>query len=193
MRLTKLAHALLGASLRPGDTVLDATAGNGHDTMFLARQVGPSGRVYAMDIQEAALTSARARLAAESLDARVTWIPGDHAHLAELLPENTKGRLRAVVFNLGYLPGGDRSVTTRAASTCAALESVLALLGPAGLLSVTCYRGHPGGDTEYHVVREWFTRQGDRLANVRCHTPEKRRDPPVLLFAETAAKKWQAH
>lgn len=193
MRLTELAHALLGEYLRPGDTALDATAGNGHDTAYLARHVGASGHVYAMDVQETAVASARARLAAENSGARVTWITGDHARLAERLPKDLSGRLRAAVFNLGYLPGGNHALTTRPDATRTALESALPFLAAGGVLCVTCYRGHPGGEEEYRAVRDWFRHQRHAFAQARAFTGKNRRFPPVLLFAEKAAGQWQAH
>ncbi|MCC5807123.1 MAG: methyltransferase domain-containing protein [Opitutales bacterium] len=186
-RLTELAHARLAAYVRTGDTVLDATAGNGHDTAFLARHAGPSGHVYAMDIQKAALESARKQSAPGTRAAGITWIAGDHARLIEHLPRALVGNLRAAVFNLGYLPGGDHSVTTRAPSTCAALESALAYLAAGGVLCVTCYRGHPGGEEEYSAVLEWMKRRRHRFARAWRHIPQNRRLPPVLLIAEKQA------
>lgn len=184
-RITELAHQWLHEVLRPGDTVVDATAGNGHDTVFLAREVGAKGLVHAIDIQKAAIERARERLAAAGLADRVSWINGDHARFAELLPKNLRGVLRAAVFNLGYLPGGDHTRVTRAVSTLRALDAALEFLGAAGVLCVTCYRGHRGGEEEFRGVFTWFTRHLPRFAEAWYCLPEDRTAPPVLLFART--------
>lgn len=188
-RLTGLAHRRLREVLRPGDVVVDATAGNGHDTVFLAREVGVTGHVHAMDIQETAIERARARLAAAGLADRVSWITGDHARLAALLPPDRRGRLRAVVFNLGYLPGGDHGRVTHEVSTLRALDAALDFLGAEGVLCVTCYRGHHGGEEEFRGVFAWFSQHRQRFADAWFCMPEDREAPPVLLFARIASER----
>lgn len=150
-RATTLAHQIVSAHLRDGSIAVDATAGNGHDTEFLARCVGPRGRIHAFDIQETALEAARARLAASGLGDRVRWHLAGHEHLALHVP----GPVDAVMFNLGYLPGGDHALVTRPGTTVAACEAALARLAPGGLLSVVMYQGHPGGADEAAGVLEW--------------------------------------
>ena len=159
--LTQLAHELLAEHLQPGDIAIDATAGNGHDTLFLARRVGPTGEVHAYDIQAEALQETRRRVQEAGCDAWVRLHPGSHAQLLPTLQADCRGRVAAVVFNLGYLPGGDRHTTTQNDSTLAALEQALALLRPGGALSVLAYRGHPGGRDEARAVADWCDRQAD--------------------------------
>ena len=129
------AHDWISRLVLPGDTGVDATAGNGHDTAGLARLVGPGGKVHAFDIQEEALRSARERLREEGLltDA-VCFHLTSHSRLAELV----RGPVKAIMFNLGYLPGGDRNLITRTDSTLAALEQAVNLPAPDGILSVMC-------------------------------------------------------
>jgi len=157
-RLTRQAHAAWTARLRPGAWAVDATAGRGQDTARLACGVGSGGRVFAIDIQAPALQATAARLQQEGLADRVTLLHGDHARLLELLPSEARGRVALVCFNLGYLPGGDHRVTTRAASTLPALAAALELLEPAGALSVIAYRGHPGALEETAAVAAFFAR-----------------------------------
>jgi predicted methyltransferase len=151
IRLTELAHERWRAVLRPGDTAVDATVGNGHDTLALARLVGPTGRVVGFDIQPDALFAARQRLDdADFLDARLFF--DDHRKIAEFVP----GPVRVVCFNLGYLPGGDKTITTRKDSTIDALNRASKMLLPGGLLTVVGYRGHPGGAEETDAVRGYL-------------------------------------
>lgn len=159
-RLTALAHARLAAHLRAGDRAVDATAGNGHDTVFLAEQVGAGGRVWAFDIQRQALEATQRRLRDRGLEGRVSLVSAGHETLAEHLPRHARGGLAAVMFNLGYLPGGDHRLVTRPETTQAALSAAWRLLAPGGLISLMVYRGHAGGREEYLALQDWCRRQG---------------------------------
>ncbi|MGC9450931.1 MAG: tRNA (mnm(5)s(2)U34)-methyltransferase [Oceanipulchritudo sp.] len=155
--LTELAHEGWLPFLQAGCTVVDATAGNGLDTEFLARAVSPGGKVYAIDIQQSALDATAARLGAKGLQECVRLIRGDHSRLGRLLPSATAGRIRLVCFNLGYRPGGDHAITTRRESTLPALRESLDLLEAGGVLSVMVYRGHPGGMDEAGAVEDFMS------------------------------------
>jgi len=159
--LTQLAHELLAERLQPGDIAIDATAGNGHDTLFLAERVGPTGAVHAYDVQTEALQATRRRVDEAGCGGWVQLHPDNHARLMQPLPADCRGRVAAVIFNLGYLPGSDRRTTTQNDSTLAALEQALALLRPGGVLSILAYRGHPGGREEARAVAGWCDRQTD--------------------------------
>lgn len=180
-RPTSIAHHVLGTHLRDGDSAIDATAGNGFDTVFLASKVGESGRVHAFDIQAEAIANARKRVDSAGLGNRVTWHQADHGLLASLLPS---GHFAAVVFNLGYLPGGEHSTTTRTPSTLAAIHAAALCLRPEGLLSVLCYPGHPEGAEESRMIgRLWniWAAEGWRIA---CYSlPHTQRPSPVLWLA----------
>ncbi len=152
----RTAHDFLLQHVAAGGCALDATAGRGHDTLFLARLLGPEGQVHACDVQAEALDTTRRRWEDESG-------PKANLHLHHIGHESVRPallaagvpRLCAVVFNLGYLPGGDRSLTTRPESTLAALRSLLPMLGERGVLTVAAYPGHPGGMEEFEAVVEW--------------------------------------
>jgi predicted methyltransferase len=151
-RPTARAHRELAALIREGDLVIDATAGNGHDTAFLAARVGAEGKVLAFDIQAEAIASAGSRVEELGLARCVTFLHASHATLADHV---APGAVAAVVFNLGYLPGGDHSLITRGEETLLALDQALVALKPGGLLVVVCYPGHPGGDRESEAVVQW--------------------------------------
>jgi predicted methyltransferase len=154
--LVALAHQAVAAVLAPGDIAIDATVGNGHDTLFLAQQVGINGKVYGFDIQEAALDSAWQRLLAAGETAQVALYHAGHEAMAVLLPETVAGRVRAVMFNLGYLPGGDKQRTTGTSTTLAAVQAALSLLAPGGVISLLAYTGHPGGREETEQLKAWL-------------------------------------
>lgn len=156
MRLTQRAHEAVARVLGEGGLALDATMGNGHDTRFLAEQVGTSGHVWAMDVQPAAIEATRNRLTDAGLAQRVTLLCESHARIREQVLLPAERGLDAVMFNLGYLPGSDRSCITRAETTLPALEQATALLAPGGCLSLMVYRGHEGGELEWQAIREWL-------------------------------------
>lgn len=153
--LVQQAHQAVGRLLEAGDTAIDATVGNGHDTLFLAKLVGETGKVYGFDIQQEALDSAWRRLEEAGEAAQVSLYHAGHETMAILLPESVAGKVRAVMFNLGYLPGGDKQRTTVASTTLAALQVSLTLLAPGGVVSVLAYTGHPGGREEAELLKGW--------------------------------------
>ena len=178
-RPTELAQRFLSTLLSSGDYAIDATTGNGHDTLFLAEMVGPEGRVLAFDVQEAALISARARIEAAGYGGRVEFFQESHAAMAAHAED---GSISAVMFNLGYLPGADHAVAT-GGDTLAALEAAVRLIKPGGALSVVCYPGHEGGDHEAATVEAWMSALpecGWRV--VRYGAVGTRRPAPFLLF-----------
>lgn len=148
-----LTHLLLRHYVLPGSQLVDATCGNGKDTLLLAELAGPDGHVWAFDIQEAALQRTAARLAEAGLSQQVTLLHAGHERMQELVPEP----VQTIIFNLGWLPGASRTITTAPATTVTALDQSLQLLAPGGLLLITCYPGHAGGDTEAKTVQTWAT------------------------------------
>lgn len=138
------------AHLHEGDTAVDFTMGNGHDTLFLSQTVGESGRVYAFDIQESALVSTRALLEGSNAPNNYSLIHSSH-HLAE---NYIKEPIKAGMFNLGYLPGGDKTLTTKRETTIAAINSAIRLLAPDGILLIAVYPGHAEGEIEGKLIGE---------------------------------------
>ncbi|MEN9990944.1 MAG: hypothetical protein RLZZ224_646 [Verrucomicrobiota bacterium] len=156
---TEMAHEWLRKILLPGDQVIDATLGNGHDAVFLAQCVGPTGRVHGFDVQEAALESSTQQMKRHGIaDEVYQWHWTSH----ERMEEWVVGPVKAVMFNLGYLPGADHALITSKTSTLRALEAAARLMAVGGVLTIVCYPGHDGGDEESEAVREWAAAQGER-------------------------------
>lgn len=156
-----LTHLFLRRAVVPGDVVVDATCGNGFDTLFLARLVGDRGRVWAFDIQPEAIRSAEVRLDEAGCRSRVTLVNAGHEHLGEYL----EAQVRAVVFNLGFLPGVPDGAVTCAGSTLVALDRAAELLLPGGIITVALYTGHPGGAEEAAMVEKWAAGLSPRCFN----------------------------
>lgn len=155
MSLTEQAHRILDEWLKPGDVAIDATVGNGNDTAFLLRKLGPNGRVYGFDIQQEALNCTLERLSGTGLISTLTLIQASHADMSDHIPQEQHGRVVACMFNLGYRPGGIKSVTTQSTSTLAALNSAVGLLDGGGLITVLAYPGHADGEQEANQVGRW--------------------------------------
>ncbi|UZP66845.1 methyltransferase domain-containing protein [Desulfovibrio mangrovi] len=134
---------------------VDGTVGNGHDTLFLAELAGPEGHVYGFDVQASALSNARERLASAGVEERVTLFHAGHEEARLLIPAPMHGQVRVAMFNLGYLPGGDKTIVTQPEATITALESVFAMLRPHGIITVHVYTGHAGGANEGEIVLQW--------------------------------------
>lgn len=182
-----MAQRLVAERLAPGGVAVDATAGGGVDTLFLARAAGPGGCVYAFDVQEAAIARARARLAEAAergMLAKVELIHAGHERMAEFVPAGAHGRVRAVMFNLGYLPGADPGVITVPETTLAALEAGLALLAPGGVLTAVLYPGHAGGEPEADAVAAWMAAVPGEAAQTMLYRFAQKPHAPYLVALE---------
>lgn len=182
-RPTELAWTLVRGAVQAGDLVIDATAGNGHDTVFLAGCVGEKGRVIAYDIQEAAIRSASERVEDAGFSSRVGFHQRSHATMANHAPH---GSVAAVMFNLGYLPGEDHQLTTESVETIAALEAAALVLKPGGIMTVVCYPGHDAGVGESAAAEAWMTaRSANGWRVAKYAMLGTMRPAPFLLVAST--------
>lgn len=172
------AQLILRDRLRPGDVVVDATMGNGHDTLFLTQCVAPGGHVYAFDVQEKALEETRKRVPAEA----TTLIHAGHETMKARLPAELHGRISAVMFNLGYLPGTDKTLITHTDTTMLAVWQTLELLKPGGILTIVVYPGHDGGADESRCVADWAAALNARHYESQHLRPINRSAAPPELW-----------
>lgn len=194
------AHRAWRAHLRPGDCAIDATCGNGRDLVALVDCVQPrcskdekglfpqSPRVFAYDIQPQALKSAqdhcRQSLHSQQLPC-IEWMLCCHSHLG-LREEHHP--IALICYNLGYLPGGDKTLTTRLETTMNSLEKGKNLLSAGGAISIMCYPGHDEGDREWNAVRDWALRLSVNLWCVCEHRWLNRLRSPVWFWLQKAAR-----
>jgi len=168
---------LLADRLYPGLKAVDATAGNGHDSLFLAKLVGEKGHVWAFDIQAAAVAETQRRLMEAGMT-NATVIHAGHETMSAHVPAEMHGQVSAIMFNLGYLPGSDRTIITRTETTLLGLDSALLLLAPSGLLTVAVYPGHQGGAEEQIAVADWAAALSARDYEVQLFRPINRSASP---------------
>ena len=178
--MTDWIHRVLDEYIKEGDCCIDATMGKGGDTYYLCSKTGESGKVYAFDVQEEALERTAARLEAAGLRARATLILAGH----ETMRENVPVSPRAVMFNLGWLPGAAHIVTTRTETTMRAVQAALELVQPDGFVSICVYPGHEEGTRELHALLAWAARLDVRTYNVLHHNfiAAKAGTPQLLLI-----------
>jgi 16S rRNA C1402 N4-methylase RsmH len=150
-RVLSYVKTLLQRVVSEGDIVIDGTAGNGHDTLFLAKLVGQSGHVYAFDIQIEAIEATKQKLG--EFAPQATVILDGHENLTKYVTHE----ISAAVFNLGYLPGANHSTITRPNTTIKAVESCLRLLKVGGVIVIVVYHGHEGGAIERDALIQYVT------------------------------------
>ncbi len=173
-----ISKAILGSHVKDGDIVLDATVGNGNDSLDLARLVGPNGRVYGFDIQKIAIENTRELLEKNQLLDRVTLVNDSHEYIDKYIEEP----LDLVIYNLGYLPRGDKRIKTKASTTVDSLNTSLNLLKENGILILISYIGHPGGLEEKDAVEKRLKELDQKKFNVLKNVFINQENFPPLLY-----------
>lgn len=179
MRLTEQAHRELDKIIHAGDFVIDATLGNGYDTQFFAQKVGNDGRVYAFDIQKESIEQSTRLLEKQQLLSRVIFTQSCHSKMLEHVPVTMLGKIKAVIFNLGYLPGGDKKIITQPDSTLSALKHAHLCLSDDGIISLIAYRGHDGGQREFEEIEKLTEKEN---WSVQKKSSSQAPDSPVLFL-----------
>ena len=180
-RVLQYAQTLLKSAVDEGDIAVDGTAGNGHDTLFLAQLVGDDGFVYAFDVQKQAVDATLHRLLDNALEHRALVLKDGHENVAKYVNKPVAG----AIFNLGYLPGSDHEVITRPNTTIQALESLLKLLKIGGIIVLVIYHGHEGGKEERDEVIRFVSELPQKYIHVlRYEFLNQKNDPPFVIALE---------
>jgi tRNA1(Val) A37 N6-methylase TrmN6 len=181
-----LAHSYWSKIVQIGDLVIDATCGNGHDTLKLCQLAlsNDKGKVYAIDIQKQAIESATHYLANHlsfALQTRVEFQERCHSTFPDVIgPASVK----LIVYNLGYLPGGNKDQTTQRHTSLQSLHHAQKLLQPGGMISITCYPGHVEGAREQEVILSYASRLSPQEWSCCHHTWLNRSLAPSLLLIQ---------
>lgn len=175
------AHYLIMQTVAKGETVIDATCGNGNDTLFLSNHVGVEGHVLAFDIQKEAIANTMKRLE-ETTQNNVTLIQDSHENINQYILPDLRGHIGGAIFNLGYLPKSDKSVITKAGSTVAAISEILPVLKKNGLVVLVVYHGHEGGKDEKNTVIDYVINlDQNKFKVLRYGYINQKNDPPFIL------------
>ncbi|MBE5765958.1 MAG: methyltransferase domain-containing protein [Clostridiales bacterium] len=172
------AQAMIQEASFSGMRAIDATMGNGYDTAWLCELVGEQGLVYAFDIQAEALERTAARLETLRFEERARLFHSGHENAADFVTE----QVDVVLFNLGWLPGTEKILTTRTETTLKAVQVCLDLLKEGGLMTICVYPGHEEGTRELHALTQWAcalpAQEYDVVTKAFLNQPN---DPPVLI------------
>lgn len=180
-RVLQYAQSLLEMTVGEGEIAVDATAGNGHDTLFLANLVGDDGYVYSFDVQKQAVDATLHRLLDNALEHRALVLRDGHENVAKYITKPVAG----AIFNLGYLPGSDHDIITKPNTTIQALESLLKLLKVGGIIVLVIYHGHEGGKEERDEVIRFVNELPQKYIHVlRYEFLNQQNDPPFVIALE---------
>ncbi|WP_040207558.1 class I SAM-dependent methyltransferase [Neobacillus jeddahensis] len=184
-RILPFAKSILKKAVQPGDIAVDATLGNGHDTVFLAELVGETGKVFGFDVQMEAIRSSEERLQQNKLTERVTLFHAGHEQLSLMIPSEWQGKITGAIFNLGYLPGSDKTIFTRPETTIAAIEQLLEWMAPEGIIVLVIYHGHEQGAVERDSLLEYCQQLDQKRAHVlQYQFINQQNNPPFIVAIE---------
>lgn len=181
-QITEWCHHFLREHIAPGDLCIDATMGNGHDTLLLSQLTGPQGQVLAFDIQKCALQATRCLLQKNAAPDNVRLILDSHIHMEHYAKAAT---VSCIVFNFGYLPNGDHNISTTSSTSLPAIESGLTLLKPGGLMSLCIYSGGDTGFEEKNAILEYLKSLDSRRCLVIVSSYYNRPNhPPIPVLIQ---------
>ena len=179
-QITEWCHHFIREHVKEGDICIDATAGNGNDTQVLCELVGETGKVFAFDIQEQAVANTKERLLNAGLDARGTVLLESHTSMSNYANE---GEVSCIVFNFGYLPGGDHNLATRKDTSIEAIHEGLRLLKKGGMMSLCIYSGGDSGFEERDaILEELKALDGKKYLVIKSEYYNRPNNPPMPVM-----------
>jgi len=180
-RVLQYAQLLLEQAIEEGEIAVDATAGNGHDALFLAQLVGENGKVYAFDVQQEAVNATIQRLQDNFLEDRGIVLNEGHENVAKFIQQP----VAAAIFNLGYLPGSNHEIVTKPNTTIQAIEELIKLLKIGGIIVLVVYHGHAGGKEEKDALIQYVSELPQKYIHVlRYEFLNQQNDPPFIIALE---------
>lgn len=179
-KIVDVSHDILKDKINEGDWVVDATCGNGLDTLFLAEQVGDTGKVFAFDIQKQAIDNTFTLLSINNKIGNVELILDSHADINKYINKKIAGG----IFNLGYLPMGNKEIITKEESTIKALSEMLKILNDDGIIVIVSYYGHAGGENEFIALKAYLKSLPKEYLVTEINFANRNNDPPVIFVLE---------
>ena len=179
-QITRWCAQFIRQQVREGDFCIDATMGNGNDTLLLSRLCGETGRVLAFDIQNQALDATEERLRRHGAPQNYKLILDSHIHMEGYA---SPGSVSCIVFNFGYLPGGSHELSTKPESSLCALTQALTLLKKGGLLSLCIYSGGDSGFEERDAILSWLKQLDSRsFLVIKSEYYNRPNNPPIPVL-----------
>lgn len=178
-RILPYTKYILKKAVNLGDNVIDATVGNGNDTRYLSELVGEDGRVFGFDVQQEAISNTKYKLDADNIQ-NVYLIHDGHENVLKYI----SGEISAAIFNLGYLPGSDKSVTTNGNTTWKAVIDILTLLKQGGIIVLVIYHGHEAGKMERDAIEMEVAKLDPAKTEVLRYEFLNKMDAPYVIVIE---------
>lgn len=173
--------------LKEDSFAIDCTIGNGNDTLKLKKAVGVNGTIYGFDIQDIAIKNTKKLLLENNLFDNINLVQDGHENIDKYIEEEMAD---FIIYNLGYLPGGNKSIKTKSNSTKESLIKSLKILKSNGLLLITVYTGHQGGMEEKIVIEDLISSLEQKYYNVlKYDFINQSNYPPILYVIEKVGKK----
>lgn len=169
----------LNRYIEKGDICLDATVGNGNDINKIAGLVGKNGKVYGFDIQALAIDNTKELLRSHDILDRVVLIKDGHENIDHYVDES----LKLIIYNLGYLPKGDKHIKTNENTTIISIKKALNLMAKKSIMLITTYIGHPGGNEENIAVNDFLSSLNQKYFNVVKYEFINQMNHPPILYA----------
>ena len=181
LNAVNIAHKLIHHCVIQANHLVDATAGNGNDTIYFMQNSPDTAKIYAFDVQKEALQHTDQKLQSMNKGEKVKLILDSHANMDKYISDE----IDAAIFNLGYLPGGNHEITTTAESTLQAVQVSIRLLRVGGVIAITAYPGHENGSREYRSLIDFLTKLPVRNYTVGCWSMMNHADTaPVVYLIE---------
>ena len=178
-KITEMVHHIIKDYIIENTCTIDATAGNGYDTLFLAENAGKKGKVFSFDIQEVSIDNTRKLLDDNKLLNKVELINDSHHNIDKYVDDN----ISVAIFNLGYLPNGNKEIVTEAKTTIIALEKILKRLMYGGVIAITIYYKHEGGEEEKNILEKYFSElDAKKYQVVSINHNNRHSSPPIISF-----------
>jgi len=181
------AKEIIEQAMFEGARAIDATMGNGYDTLWLCELAGERGKVYAFDVQPEAVDRTNERIVSAGYDSLACLFLLGHERMKEVVQEPVD----AIVFNLGWLPGAEHGVTTQTSTTLQAVEAALSLLKEDAVMTVCIYPGHEEGERELHALLKWAGNLDPKYFDVihKCYLNQPNHPPQLLAVRKMKIKK----
>lgn len=186
VNILKISREFIEINVKEGNTVVDCTVGNGNDTEILLKAIGSSGKLIGFDIQKDAILSTKERLTTKgySLD-NVDLINDGHENIDRYISEAD-----LFIYNLGYLPKGDKDIITKGNTTVKSLEKAIEILKPEGFILVSSYIGHDGGMEENRLIEKFLCNLDQKKFNILKNSfINQKNNPPILYILEKNSEK----
>ena len=173
-----VAQLFMRPKLTTAEVIVDATCGNGHDCLFLAKHSQPEAQIYAFDIQTQSILNSKKLLAQNCLDNKVEFYQENFVNIKKYVDK----KLDLVVFNLGYLPGENKNITTCVNDLCLTIPLIVELLSVQGIIIIVSYPGHEQGKKEFIWLEKYLPELSNKVYNVGKYQLFNHQKPSPIVY-----------